>query len=95
MDINGNLKTPCNIYGICGYKQSGKNTVAKIWQLLDFYYKMGKDYWVKYAAINGKIKEFTDDNTWKSDSIRKRHKVIIEFALKKWSFSELNLENLD
>ena len=60
MDINGNLKTPCNIYGICGYKQSGKNTVAKIWQLLDFYYKMGKDYWVKYAAINGKIKEFTD-----------------------------------
>jgi len=41
------------------------------------------------------IKEFTDDNTWKSDSIRKRHKVIIEFALKKWSFSELNLENLD
>lgn len=47
MDINGNLKTPCNIYGICGYKQSGKNTVAKIWQLLDFYYKMGKDYWVK------------------------------------------------
>ena len=60
MDINGNLKTPCNIYGICGYKQSGKNTVAKIWQLLDFYYKMGKDYWVKYAAINGKIKKFTD-----------------------------------
>ncbi|HPQ78836.1 MAG TPA: hypothetical protein PLG47_00060 [Candidatus Dojkabacteria bacterium] len=47
MDINGNLKTPCNIYGICGCKQSGKNTVAKIWQLLDFYYKMGKDYWVK------------------------------------------------
>ena len=60
MDINGNLKTPCNIYGICGYKQSGKNTVARIWQLLDFYYKMGKDYWVKYAAINEKIKEFTD-----------------------------------
>ena len=60
MNINGNLKTPCNIYGICGYKQSGKNTVAKIWQFLDFYYKMGKDYWVKYAAINGKIKEFTD-----------------------------------
>ena len=60
MDINGNLKTPCNIYGICGCKQSGKNTVARIWQLLDFYYKMGKDYWVKYAAINGKIKEFTD-----------------------------------
>lgn len=60
MDINGNLKTPCNIYGICGYKQSGKNTVAKIWGILDFYYKMGKDYWVKYAAINGKIKEFTD-----------------------------------
>lgn len=48
------------IYGIVGKKQSGKNTVAKIWQLLDFYYKMGKDYWVKYAAINGKIKEFTD-----------------------------------
>lgn len=60
MDINGNLKTPCNIYGICGYKQSGKNTVAKIWGILDFYYKMGKDYWVKYAAINGKIKKFTD-----------------------------------
>ena len=60
MDINGNLKTPCNIYGICGCKQSGKNTVARIWQLLDFYYKMGKDYWVKYAAINGKIKKFTD-----------------------------------
>ena len=60
MDINGNLKTPCNIYGICGYKQSGKNTVAKIWGILDFYYKMGKDYWVKYAAINEKIKEFTD-----------------------------------
>ena len=60
MDINGNLKTPCNIYGICGYKQSGKNTVAKIWSILDFYYKMGKDYWVKYAAINEKIKEFTD-----------------------------------
>ena len=38
MDINGNLKTPCNIYGICGCKQSGKNTVAKIWQLLDEWY---------------------------------------------------------
>ena len=48
------------IYGIVGKKQSGKNTVAKIWGILDFYYKMGKDYWVKYAAINGKIKEFTD-----------------------------------
>ena len=60
MNINGNLKTPCNIYGICGYKQSGKNTVAKIWGILDFYYKMGKDYWVKYAAINGEIKKFTD-----------------------------------
>ena len=24
MDINGNLKTPCNIYGICGCKQSGE-----------------------------------------------------------------------
>lgn len=32
------IKTPCNIYGICGCKQSGKNTVAKIWQLLDYYY---------------------------------------------------------
>ena len=60
MDRDGNLKTPCNIYGICGCKQSGKNTVAKIWGILDFYYKMGKDYWIKYAAINGKIKEFTD-----------------------------------
>lgn len=48
------------IYGIVGKKQSGKNTVAKIWGILDFYYKMGKDYWVKYAAINGKIKKFTD-----------------------------------
>lgn len=47
MDINGNLKTPCNIYGICGYKQSGKNTVAKIWQLLDYYYNTvykGEDF---------------------------------------------------
>ena len=26
------------IYGICGCKQSGKNTVAMIWQLLDSYY---------------------------------------------------------
>ena len=50
MDINGNLKTPCNIYGICGCKQSGKNTVAKIWGILDFYYKMDKDYWVKLAG---------------------------------------------
>ncbi len=48
------------IYGIVGKKQSGKNTVAKIWGIFDFYYKMGKDYWVKYAAINGKIKKFTD-----------------------------------
>lgn len=38
MDINGNSKTPCNIYGICGCKQNGKNTVAKIWQLLDLFY---------------------------------------------------------
>lgn len=60
MDINGNLKTPCNIYGICGYKQSGKNTVAKIWQLLDFYYKMGKDYWVKFASIENSIENYTD-----------------------------------
>ena len=47
MNINGNLKTPCNIYGICGYKQSGKNTVAKIWQLLDYYYNTvykGEDF---------------------------------------------------
>lgn len=60
MDINGNLKTPCNIYGICGCKQSGKNTVAKIWQLLDFYYKMDKDYWVKFANIENSIKNYTD-----------------------------------
>ena len=60
MDINGNLKTPCNIYGICGCKQSGKNTVAKIWQLLDFYYKMDKDYWVKFTSIENSIKNYTD-----------------------------------
>lgn len=41
------------------------------------------------------IKEFTNDNTWKIESIRKRHKIIVEVALKKWSFSELNLDNLD
>ena len=36
MDINGNLKTPCNIYGICGCKQSGK------WK---------KRAWIKYKMM--------------------------------------------
>lgn len=60
MDINDNSKKPANIYALVGKKQSGKNTVAKIWQLLDFYYKMGKDYWVKFASIENSIKNYTD-----------------------------------
>ena len=47
MNINGNLKTPCNIYGICGCKQSGKNTVAKIWQFLDEWYNYPVEALVK------------------------------------------------
>jgi len=37
------------------------------------------------------IKEFSLDNTWKIDSIEKRHKKIIDFALKRWSFSKIDI----
>jgi len=35
------------------------------------------------------IKEFAIDNTWKTDSIQKRHKAIIDFAVKRWDFSRI------
>ena len=35
------------------------------------------------------IKEFAIDNTWKTDSIQKRHKVIIDFAVKRWDFGRI------
>jgi uncharacterized protein with ParB-like and HNH nuclease domain len=35
------------------------------------------------------IKEFAIDNTWKTDSIKKRHKAIIDFAIKKWDFNRI------
>ena len=81
MDINGNLKTPCNIYGICGCKQSGKNTVARIWQLLDFYYKMGKDYWVKsYTDIQHVLENLQFGNkkfSWEQKSYAHKLKQIL------------------
>ncbi|MFC0778220.1 DUF262 domain-containing protein [Flavobacterium sp. HJSW_4] len=40
------------------------------------------------------IKEFSLDNTWKIGSIEKRHKKIIDFALKRWSFSKIDITKL-
>jgi hypothetical protein len=40
------------------------------------------------------IKEFSFDNTWKIDSIEKRHKKIIDFASKRWSFSKIDVTKL-
>lgn len=40
------------------------------------------------------IKEFSLDNTWKIGSIEKRHKKIIDFAVKRWSFSKIDITKL-
>ena len=40
------------------------------------------------------IKDFAVNDVWKIQSIEKRHKAIIDFATKKWNFTEINVSDL-
>lgn len=41
------------------------------------------------------IKDFVANGTWKIDSIDKRHKVIVDFSIKNWDFSEIDVKYLE
>lgn len=41
------------------------------------------------------IKDFAQDGTWKTDSIESRHKTIIDFAVRKWSYSTIDIKYLE
>lgn len=41
------------------------------------------------------IKDFTENGTWKTVSIEKRHNTIVDFSIRKWSFSNIDIKYLE
>ncbi len=76
------------IYGISGYKQSGKNTVALIWQLLTLYYtpegqgvisKYKSDVDYVFSCLNGEepYQRYSHYFFWEEKSFAKKLKMIV------------------
>ena len=71
------------IYGISGKKQSGKNTVAKIWQLLDYYYNIYdrrniniKNNDVNYVVDRLNNNDYVDLSNWQQKAYADKLKEI-------------------
>lgn len=41
------------------------------------------------------IKDFTENGTWKTDSIEKRHNTIVDYSIKKWSYLNIDIKYLE
>ena len=72
------------IYGIAGKKQSGKNTVAKIWQLLDYYYNIYdrrniniKNNDVNYVVDRLNNNDYVDLSNWQQKAYADKLKEIV------------------
>ena len=75
------------IYGITGQKQSGKNTVAKIWQALDFYHNKNVDKNNEWDTDLKFVNDFLTDtclqksiisnSTWQQKSFAHKLKQIV------------------
>lgn len=59
-------------------------------------FKIKLESYKKNPLLNqqAEIKDFVENDVWKIQSIEKRHKVIIDFAIKKWNFKEINVSYL-
>jgi len=71
------------IYGIAGKKQHGKNTVAKIWQLLDYYYNIYdrrniniKNNDVNYVVDRLNNNDYVDLSNWQQKTYADKLKEI-------------------
>jgi hypothetical protein len=57
------------------------------------------DFFCRILNQQAEIKDFieTENNKpiWKSKSILKRHKILLEFAIKNWGFDNIDTEYLE